>query len=130
MSGKLVDTWENKLKALFDEIDDEIETRFGSLYNLHPSRAKKGSTSNREQDGLFDIGASFSPGFGSEYGRGYVLDVDMLTLDRVPKEVQEHIEEIVVQLIKEKLPRFFPERELEVKRDGNIFKIIGDLTLL
>jgi len=130
MSGKLVDTWENKLKALFDEIDEELEKRFGSLYNLHPSRAKKGSTSNKEQDGLFDIGASFSPGFGSEYGRGYVLDVDMMTLDHVPKEVQEHIEEIVVELIRKKLPVFFPERELEVKRDGNIFKIIGDLTLL
>jgi hypothetical protein len=130
MSGKLVDTWENKLKALFDEIDEELEKRFGSLYNLHPSRAKKGSTSNKEQDGLFDIGASFSPGFGSEYGRGYVLDVDMMTLDHVPKEVQEHMEEIVVELIRKKLPVFFPERELEVKRDGNIFKIIGDLTLL
>ena len=130
MSGKLVDSWENKLKALFDEIDDELESRFGSLYNLHPARAKKGKTANKEQDGLFDIGASFSPGFGSEHGRGYVLDVDMMTLDHVPKEVQNHIEEIVVDLIKKKLPVFFPERELEVKRDGNLFKIIGDLTLL
>ena len=130
MSGNLVDSWENKLKALFDEIDDELETRFGSLYNLHPSRATKGSTSNKEQDGLFDVGASFSPGFGSEHGRGYVLDVDMMTLDHVPREVQKHIEEIVVDLIKEKLPNFFPGRELEVRRDGNIFKIIGDLTLL
>lgn len=130
MSGKLVDSWENKLKALFDEIDDELESRFGSLYNLHPARAKKGKTANKEQDGLFDIGASFSPGFGSEHGRGYVLDVDMMTLDHVPKEVQNHIEEIVVDLIKKKLPVFFPDRELEVKRDGNLFKIIGDLTLL
>ena len=130
MSGKLVDSWENKLKALFDEIDDELESRFGSLYNLHPARAKKGKTANKEQDGLFDIGASFPPGFGSEHGRGYVLDVDMMTLDHVPKEVQNHIEEIVVDLIKKKLPVFFPDRELEVKRDGNLFKIIGDLTLL
>jgi hypothetical protein len=130
MSGNLVDSWESKLKALFDEIDDEIETRFGSLYNLHPSRAKKGSTSNKEQDGLFDIGASFSPGFGSEHGRGYVLDVDMMTLDQVPREVQNHIEEIVADLIQVKLPIFFPGRELEVRRDGNVFKIIGDLTLL
>jgi len=130
MSGKLVDSWENKLKSLFDEIDEELENRFGSLYNLHPARAKKGKTANKEQDGLFDIGASFSPGFGSEYGRGYVLDVDMMTLDRVPEEVQEHIEEIVVELIKKKLPLFFPDRKLEVKRDGNIFKIIGDLSLL
>ena len=44
MSGKTVESWENKLKSLFDEIDDEIEERFGSLYNLHPARAKRGKT--------------------------------------------------------------------------------------
>ena len=64
MSGKLVDSWENKLKALFDEIDDEIETRFGSLYNLHPSRAKKGSTSNKEQQLFFEILEWFRLPFG------------------------------------------------------------------
>jgi hypothetical protein len=125
----LVEFWERKLKKLFDEIDDEIEERFGSLYNLHPARAKRGSTANKEQDGLFDIGASFSAGFGSDYGRGYVLDVDMVTLEHIPAEVQRHIEEIVVGLIREKLPRFFPGKDLDVKRDGNVFKIIGDLSL-
>ena len=129
MSGNLVDSWESKLKSLFDEIDDEIEERFGTLYNLHPARAKRGSTASKEQDGLFDIGAAFSPGFGSEYGRGYVVDVDMMTLEHVPKEVHEHIEEIVAELIRQKLPVYFPGKELEVRRDGRIFKIIGDLTL-
>jgi hypothetical protein len=128
MYGGLIESWEGKLKKLFDEIDDELEERFGSLYVLHPARAKRGSTSNKEQDGLFDIGASFSAGFGSETGRGYVVDVDMITLAQVPKEVQGHIEELVVEKIREKLPRFFPGRELQVKRDGNVFKIIGDLS--
>jgi hypothetical protein len=123
-----LESWEKKLKALFDEIDDEIEERFGSLYDLHPSRAKRGRTSSKEQDGLFDIGASFSAGFGSEYGRGYVVDIDMVTLERVPDEVQRHIEEMVAERIKEKLPRFFPGKELFVRRDGNVFKIIGDLS--
>jgi hypothetical protein len=128
MRGRLVESWEIKLKRLFDEIDDELEERFGSLYDLHPSRAKRGATSNKEQDGLFDIGASFSAGFGSESGRGYVLDVDMITLEHVPKEVQAHIEALVVEKIREKLPRFFPGKDLRVSRDGNVFKIIGDLS--
>ena len=127
--GKLVENWEAKLKRLFDEIDDEIEQRFGSLYDLHPARPARGTTSNKEQDGLFDIGASFSAGFGSELGRGYVVDVDMVTLDRVPDEVSEHIELEVAELIKEKLPLFFPDRELEVRKDGKVFKIYGDLSL-
>ena len=117
------------MKMLFDEIDDEIEERFGLLYNLHPARAKRGTTSNKEQDGLFDIGASFSAGFGSRRGRGYVLDVDMITLEHVPEEVRQRIEEIVADKIREKLPRFFPGKELSVRRDGNVFKVIGDLSL-
>jgi len=130
MSRGLVESWEEKLKKLFDEIDDEIEERFGSLYDLHPARPKRGTTSNKEQDGLFDIGASFSAGFGSKQGRGYVLDIDMVTLDKVPKEVQRHIEDLVVDKIREKLPKFFPGKDLTVKRDRNVFKIIGDLSLL
>jgi len=129
MFGRRVETWEKKLKKLFDEIDDELEERFGAMYDLHPARAKRGATSNKEQDGLFDIGASFSAGFGSERGRGYVVDVDMITLDRVPVDVQMHIEELVAEKIREKLPKFFPGRELKVKRDGTVFKIIGDLSL-
>lgn len=127
--GSRVENWEEKLKRLFDEIDDEIELRFGTLYDLHPARPPRGATANKEQDGLFDIGASFSAGFGSEFGRGYVVDVDMVTLDRVPEEIRTHIEEEVVELIAEKLPRFFPDRILEVKKDGSVFKIFGDLSL-
>ena len=130
MAKELVESWESKLNALFDEIDDEIEERFGALYDLHPSRPKRGATSSKGQDGLFDIGASFSAGFGSEHGRGYVLDVDMVTLERVPKEVEQHIEQLVADLIKEKLPRFFPGKKLYVRRDGHVFKITGDLSFL
>jgi hypothetical protein len=127
--ARLVEGWEKTLKKVFDEIDDVIEERFGSLYNLHPARPKRGSTANREQDGLFDIGASFSAGFGSAYGRGYVVDVGMVTLDRVPDAIKDHIQDQVVALLREKLPVFFSDRELEVEKDGNVFKIIGDLSL-
>ncbi len=127
--AEMVDSWERKLKKLFDEIDDVIEERFGSLYDLHPARPRRGSTANREQDGLFDIGASFSAGFGSALGRGYVVDVDMVTLDRVPDSIRAHIEDQVVHLLREKLSIFFPDRYLDVKKDGSVFKIFGDLSL-
>ena len=65
-----LDIWEHKLKSIFDKIDDFLEEKYGKLYELHPRRAKVGKTSNKEHDGLFNIGASYSLGFGSKYGAG------------------------------------------------------------
>ena len=127
--AQLVESWEETLKKVFDEIDDVIEERFGSLYHLHPARPKRGSTANKEHDGLFDIGASFSAGYGSARGRGYVVDVGMVTLDRVPDAIRSRVQNEVVVLLREKLPVFFPGRVLDVEKDGNVFKIIGDLSL-
>jgi hypothetical protein len=128
MAGNYIDNWEQKLRVVFDEIDDEIEERFGKLYSLHPARPRRGTTSSREQDGLFNIGASFSPGFGSDFGRGYVLDVDMITLEHVTEEVRSLIEENVVVLLREKLRVHFPLTKLEVRQERNCFKICGDLS--
>ena len=121
--------WERHLREMFDEIDDELEEKYGKTFPLHPARPGKGKTSSKEQDGLFNVGASFSAGFGSTYGRGYVVDVDMITLVRVPKEIRQMIEDEVILLVREKLPRYFPERNLNVARDGHVFKIYGDLSL-
>ena len=128
MRGEKVIKWENNLKKVFDMIDDEIEERFGRLYPLHPARPRRGATSNKEQDGLFNIGASFSPGFGSKYGRGYVIDIDMVTLRNVPDSVQISIEKVVIDRLREELPKYFPGKNLQVQKDGNVFKIFGDLT--
>ena len=128
MEYELLEEWENILKKVFDEIDEALENRYGSRFPLHPARPFHGSTSSREQDGLFDVGASFSAGFGSKYGRGYVIDIDMVTLKSVPDDLKEQIERDVVRMLREKLPLYFPGRSLTVKRDGNIFKILGDLS--
>jgi len=32
-------------------------------------------------------------------------------------------------MVKEALPKFFPNRQLEVVKDGNLYKIIGDFSL-
>lgn len=121
--------WEGKLKQVFDEIDDYLEDTYGDRYTLHPSRPVRGKTANKESDGLFNIGASFSPGYGSEYGRGYVVDIDMVTLDKVPDEVEMQIEEEVLDILKKELPKYFPGTNMYIHKDGSVIKIHGDLRL-
>jgi hypothetical protein len=124
-----LERWETRLMAVFNRIDDHLEETYGHLYPLHPARPARGSTSSKAQDGLFNIGASYSAGFGSRLGAGYVVEVRMVTLSRVPEEVRGRIEAEVADLLRRELPREFPGRRLEVARDGNLFKIHGDLRL-
>lgn len=121
--------WEEKLKEVFDEIDDWFEERYGHVYQLHPARAERGETSNREDDGLFNIGAAYTAGFGSKYGPGYVVDVKLATLEKVPKDVRAKVERRVVEHLREMLPEAFPGQDLKVEKDGSIYKIYGDLSL-
>lgn len=121
--------WESTLKNIFDIIDDHLEDKYGYLYPLHPARAKRGRTSNKSSDGLFNIGAAFSAGFGSDYGRGWVLDVTMVTLSRVPEKIKKNIYLEVTEELKRLLKEYYPERGIKVAKDGCIFKIFGDLGL-
>lgn len=121
--------FQDRLKRIFDEVDDYLEDRYGSLYDLHPARPARGETHNKEHSGLFNVGASFSAGFGSRFGRGYVISIEIATLDRVPDDIEEQIDDEAVTKIRELLPREFPDRHLEVVRDGRVFKISGDLSL-
>lgn len=121
--------WEKKLKNLFDSIDDNLEEKYGKLYPLHPRRAKRGSTGDKEQDGLFNVGASYSLGIGSSHGAGYVIEVRLVTLSRVHREIRTQIEEEVVRVLQRELPHAFPKQKLNVDRDGNVYKIYGDLNL-
>ena len=121
--------WEKALRAVFDRIDDELEQEYGGRYPLHPARAGRGTTSSNRQDGLFRVGASFSAGYGSEHGRGYIVKVEMVTLADVPKVLLEQISDEVAGKLKAALPAAFPNAELHVERDGPIYKIHGDLSL-
>lgn len=121
--------WEKELKQIFDEIDVHLEDTYGEKYPLHPVRADEGETANPEQDGLFGVGASFSAGYGSKYGPGYIVRLQLSTLSRVPKSVVEEMEGVVVERLKEALPKVFPDRDLKVDRDGPVWKIHGDLSL-
>jgi hypothetical protein len=121
--------WEDKLKAIFDQIDDWFEERYGHVYSLHPARAERGETSNKEDSGLFNIGAAYTAGFGSKHGPGYVVDVKLATLENVPKDIRAQVEKKVVEFLREELPKAFPDKELKVKKDGSVYKIFGDLSL-
>ena len=121
--------FDDRMKKLVDEVDHYIEDLYGDSYPLHPVRPARGQTSNPEDSGLFNIGVVFTPGYGSELGRGYLIDVAMSTLEKVDADVRRKIYETTAGKIGELLPIHFPERELTVLRDGNHFKIMGDFSL-
>ena len=121
--------FDDKLKKIFDLIDDYLENNYGNKYRLHPNRPERGETANKASDGLFNVGASFSAGYGSVYGRGYVVDVDLATLDNVPETVQKQIESEVADLLREIIHEHFPEQDIKVNRDGDVLKIYGELIL-
>ncbi len=124
-----VEAWEDRVKQVLDEIDARLEQRHGHLFELHPMRPEAGATANPEDDGLFDVGAAFTAGFGSRLGRGYVVDVRLATLAPVPAALQETIGAEVADQLRAGLARAFPGRELRVDRDGSQYKITGDLSL-
>ncbi|GHU83128.1 hypothetical protein FACS189468_8010 [Spirochaetia bacterium] len=117
------------LNALFGEIDEALEDRWGGSFALHPNRPGRGATCNPEADGLFEVAPDFTPGLGSEQGRGYIVSLRVATLETVPPEQFEVFMEEAAALVRERLPWFFPDRTLKVIRDGKRFKIIGDFSL-
>ncbi len=121
--------WEERLDKIFDRIDKYLEAKYGDLYALHPARARRKPTGNPEHDGLFRLGGVFSAGFGSEKGAGYIVRVEMVTLEDVPDDVEDRIEDDVAMQLREELPKEFPGRGLKVERDGPRYKIYGDLSL-
>ena len=125
-----LERWEDRLKKVFDEIDAELETAGAcTKFKRHPNRPPAGATSNREDDGLFDLGAAFSVGIGSRHGPGYVVQARIATLDHVPVETQKKFEAEVARRLRKKLPKAFPGVELHVDLDGHVYKTHGDLAL-
>ena len=121
--------WEKTLKSVFDEIDRKLEAQYGAQWPLHPSRPKQGATSNPEADGLFNIGAAFSAGIGSQHGPGYTVEIHLSTLKNVPANVREKIKTQVLQTLEKKIPATFPGKELKISDDNGVIRIHGDLSL-
>ena len=121
--------FDNQMKAMLDAVDNYIEDKYGELYPLHPVRPKRNETANPQADGLFSVRADFTPGYGSDLGRGYILKVEMKTLAEIPDDVRQTIFSDAVEKIETLLPVYFPERKLEVKQDKEFCKIVGDFSL-
>lgn len=124
-----LEAFEDTLHGVLSEIDGALEERWGARWPLHPARPPRGTAANPQYDGLFRVTASFSAGFGSTLGPGYVFRVELSTLRNVPPEVRAEIEEEAARLLRAGLARAFPGRDLRVDRDGSVYKIHGDLSL-
>lgn len=129
MRGPAVIQWEHTLKQVFDRLDHELEDLYDGHLPLHPVRAPRGATANPEADGLFNIGASYSAGFGSRLGPGYVVDIRLSTLERIPDSLRAEVRNYVSGRLRELLPEAFPGKDLQVSEENNVLKIHGDLSL-
>ena len=120
---------ESKMRKLCDDLDRYLEDTFGDAYPLHPNRLERGKASSVAYDGLFSTGTQFTLGYGSEHGRGYIISVEIRTLALVPKNKKQAIEEAAMEYIRKILPIYFPHRAIELKQDGNVYKLVGDFSL-
>jgi hypothetical protein len=124
-----LERWEDALQRVLSLVDRTLEERHGARWPLHPARPPDGVAANPQYDGLFRVTASFSAGYGSERGPGYLLRVEPVTLSSVPPEERAALEDEAAALLREGLAREFPGRDLRVERDGGVYKIFGDLSL-
>ncbi len=124
-----LEAFEETLHGVLSEIDGALEERWGARWPLHPARPPRGTAANPQYDGLFRVTASFTAGYGSKWGPGYLFRVEFSTLSPVPAADRAAIEAEAVALLREGLARAFPGRDLRVDRDGAGYKIHGDLSL-
>ena len=129
MRGTKVLGWERRLKKVFDEIDHILEEEYHGALPLHPRRPARGTTANPEADGLFNVGASYTTGLGTEHGEGYSVDIRLSSLKNVSPELRQEVNARVKALLEEKLPLAFPENRLAVTAHGFGLKIHGDVSV-
>ena len=118
--------FENELFNICLDVDYILEDEFGSFYEVHPSRPSRGSASNGILDGLFRITTSFTLGYGSKFGRGYLIIIEIVTLSIVDLEFANKVINRGIKLFDKKLKEKFPEKKLSIVYDINVYKIIGD----
>ena len=120
---------ENRMRMVCDELDHHLEDTFGKAYPLHPNRPPRGKAARVAYDGLFSTGTKFTLGYGSKTGRGYLVDIEIATLERVKPGDRKEIEQEAIRFLSSRLQEYFPERKLDIVQDGTVYKIIGDFSL-
>ena len=120
---------EEKMSLLCQSLDNHLEDLYGSHYKIHPNRMKRGKGSNPSFDGLFSTSLAFTLGYGSKYGRGYVVNVDIRTLEKVSPYDMVKIRAEAFSYISRNLKTFIPGHEFEIVQDGEVMKVVGDFSL-
>lgn len=120
---------ENQLRRMCDDLDHYLEDTFGDKYPLHPNRPPRGKAARVAYDGLFSTGTKFTLGYGSETGKGYLVDIEIITLSQVKPEDRDEIEQAAISHLRKIIGEYFPTRELDIRKDGRVYKIIGDFSL-
>ncbi|MCK9287369.1 MAG: hypothetical protein PHU24_02565 [Sphaerochaetaceae bacterium] len=129
MTGAKQQKLEDELRKMSIELDHHLEDMFGDRYPLHPNRLPRGKASSVFYDGLFSTGTKFTLGYGSKKGRGYLVDIEMSTLAKVDPKDRDEIENEAIRFLRTIVPIHFPNRNLEVVKDHDVYKIIGDFSL-
>ena len=120
---------EHIMRVMCDDLDHYLEDLFGSRYPLHPNRLPRGKASSVAYDGLFSTGTQFTLGYGSDHGRGYIISVEIRTLSTVKPKDKQEIEQKAMDYIRSLIPLYFPNREITLEKDGNVYKLVGDFSL-
>lgn len=117
------------MRRLCDDLDHFLEDTYADRYPLHPNRPERGKAASVAYDGLFSTGTQFTLGYGSSLGRGYLVSVEIRTLAFVHAEDRNAIEQSAIAYLHSIMPLYFPDRKIEVKKDGNVYKLVGDFSL-
>ncbi|BCR19048.1 hypothetical protein BmHoA_00097 [Borrelia miyamotoi] len=126
MGISIFEKFENALFNICLDVDYVLEDEFGSFYEIHPNRPSRGRSANGILDGLFRVTTSFTLGYGSKFGRGYLIIIEIITLNIVDKEFSSRVMERGIKIFGDKLKEKFPDKKLSIVHDINVYKIIGD----
>lgn len=121
--------FDTQLVRMFKDLDNYLEDQYGQLLPIHPNRLSRGTAANPMNDGLFSTGPVFTLGYGSQYGRGYIVDIEIRSLESLEKEKRQEIEDEAANYLKIILSYYFPNRDLKIVKDAEDYKIIGDFSL-
>ena len=94
-----LEIWEKKLNVVLDEIDAELEKKFGAIFPRKPVRPPSGSAANPQYDGLFEVQSAYTAGFGSNYGEGYAVEIRWVTFDEVPENIKHEADAVAEEIL-------------------------------
>ncbi|MDD4097593.1 MAG: hypothetical protein PHC30_02370 [Lentisphaeria bacterium] len=129
MALTALERWESQLRRALDQVDAELEAKYGGSFRLRPNRPEQGRTANAKYDGLFSVDAKFSMGYASQMGPGYVIEMRTASAEPVSDEVRKAMLQDAGAFLADALKDVFPDREFALEMDGSHFHLSGDLSL-